>query len=189
MNPTVPFTLATSRLILRPLQPTDLVAFSACQGGPEEARYPSWESFFRTQAAEFLGQHGQTGVPAAPGTWAPIGIAGRRTNMLLGNCALQLYAHDPGTAEIGITLAPAVQGRGYAQEALHGLLHYCFAELKLQRVVAITDSLNLAAARLLERVGMRQEVHLRKNTWLKGAWGDEYRYVLLFDEWDSWQLQ
>jgi RimJ/RimL family protein N-acetyltransferase len=30
---------------------------------------------------------------------------------------------------------------------------------------------------------MRREGHFRKNVWFKGAWGDEYLYALLDEEW------
>ncbi|SNC68365.1 Protein N-acetyltransferase, RimJ/RimL family [Hymenobacter gelipurpurascens] len=177
------FRLTTSRLILRPLQPSDLEAFAAYRADPEIARYQSWEPYSLAQATEFLAKYGQQPVPAAPGGWVQIGIAERATNKLLGDCALHLHEHEPRIAEIGVTLSAAAQGSGYATEALQALFQYLFTDLQLHRVVAVTDSLNLPTARLLERIGMRREAHFRQNIWFKGAWGDEFQYALLREEW------
>jgi ribosomal-protein-alanine N-acetyltransferase len=173
----------TARLQLRPFQTADIAAFGAYRAEPEVARFQSWEPYTAAQAAEFVA--GQTGVaiPGAPGTWVQIGIALAGTDELIGDCALCLAADEPRNAEIGITLAPQHQGRGYATEALRALLTYCFAELKLHRVMAVTDCLNQGSVKLLARVGMRQEAHFRQNIWFKGAWGDEYVYAMLREDW------
>ena len=84
---------------------------------------------------------------------------------------------------MGFTLAPAHQGRGYATEALRGLLGYAFGTLGLHRVVAVTDALNAPAAALLERVGMRREAHFHENVFFKGAWGSEFVFAMLDHEW------
>ncbi|UOQ71538.1 GNAT family N-acetyltransferase [Hymenobacter cellulosilyticus] len=190
MNTPTVFALTTSRLCLRPLQPTDLAAFAAHRtAGEQQVRYHRWEPDATAGPADFLTGYAQAPVPALPGSWATLGVAERATATLLGMCALRLEPQQPRTAEIGITLVAAAQGRGYALEAAHRLLRYCFEDLKLHRVVATTDCLNHPGARLLERLGMRREAHFRKNAWCQGAWADEYLYALLFEEWDSWQLQ
>jgi RimJ/RimL family protein N-acetyltransferase len=102
---------------------------------------------------------------------------------LLGDCMLQVREDDPRQAEIGFTLALGYQGRGYATEAVRALLDYGFRTLGLHRVVAVTDARNDAAARLLQRIGMRREAHFIQNVWYKGAWGDEFSFALLREEW------
>ena len=139
------------------------------------------------QSVEFLEKYGQQPVPAEPGGWVQIGIADRTTDRLLGDCALHLQEYEPRIAEIGITLATSAQGAGYATEALQALFQYLFNDLQLHRVIAITDCLNLPTARLLERIGMRREAHFRQNIWFKGAWGDEFQYALLREEWVAQQ--
>jgi [ribosomal protein S5]-alanine N-acetyltransferase len=63
------------------------------------------------------------------------------------------------------------------------LLDYLFGDLNLHRVVAITDAENRAAARLLEKLGLRREGVFVENVWFKGAWGSEFLYALLRREW------
>ncbi|SHJ13408.1 Protein N-acetyltransferase, RimJ/RimL family [Hymenobacter daecheongensis DSM 21074] len=177
------FLIETPRLRLRTFQLADVAAFAAYRAAPEVARFQSWEPYSYAQAADFVAAQAGQPIPAPPGTWVQIGIALAATNELVGDCALCLAADEPRQGEIGITLAPAWQGRGYAAEALRGLFAHCFETLGLHRLIAVTDCENVASVRLLGSVGMRREAHFRQNIWFKGAWGDEYVYALLREEW------
>ena len=56
---------------------------------------------------------------------------------------------------IGYALHSGQRRRGYATEAASALIDYAFREIKVQRVIAITDRQNNASIRLMERLGMR----------------------------------
>lgn len=182
-SPSGGFELRTARLRLRVMTDEDLAAFVAYRRDPDVARYQSWdESFSREDAVALFA--GKRGVPVGtPGAWSQIAIEEAASGTLLGDCALHVDADDPRQAEIGFTLARGHQGRGYAAEAVEAVLEYAFGTLALHRVIAITDARNAAAARLLQRVGMRREGHFLKNVWFKGAWGDELAFAILRDEW------
>ena len=175
--------LLAGRVRLRRLRPTDLPRFAAYRADPAVCRYQGFDVFSEAQAVDFIARQAEAAVPAAPGNWVQLAIARAADDELLGDCALQLFAHEPRMAEIGITLAPRWQGQGYASEALRGLLGYCFGELGLHRVMALVDPRNAPSVALMERVGMRREGHFRQNGWYKGEWCDEYQYALLAPEW------
>jgi RimJ/RimL family protein N-acetyltransferase len=87
-------------------------------------------------------------------------------------------------AELGWVLDPAHAGHGYATEAVHELLRYCFEDLGVRRVVASCFLDNDASRRLMERVGMRRESHaVRESLHRSGRWLDTVTYALLADEW------
>ena len=65
--------------------------------------------------------------------------------------------HDGTDTEISYQLLPDWWGQGYAQEALQSVIEYALKDLALPRVIAETQTANLASCRLLERVGMRFE--------------------------------
>ncbi|HYU86459.1 MAG TPA: GNAT family protein [Kribbellaceae bacterium] len=89
-------------------------------------------------------------------------------------------------AELGWVLHLAHTGRGYATEAVRALLTYCFDELKVRRVVANCFLDNDAAWRLMERVGMRREVHaVAESLHRSGEWLDTVAYAILASEWDG----
>ncbi len=48
--------------------------------------------------------------------------------------------------------------------------------------MAVVDTRNSGAIKLLEGLGFRREAHYRQNIFLKGEWGDEYLYALLRSE-------
>ena len=87
-------------------------------------------------------------------------------------------------AELGWCLDPEHQGRGYATEAVTALMRLCFDDLGLRRVTANCFADNEESWRLMERLGMRREVHtLRESLHRSGEWLDGMGYALLADEW------
>ena len=86
--------------------------------------------------------------------------------------------------EIGYCLDPQYSGKGYATEAVKELLRYSFEDLDVHRVVASCFADNETSWRLMERLGMRRELHaLSDSLHRSGAWHDSYGYALLQDEW------
>lgn len=87
-------------------------------------------------------------------------------------------------AEIGWTLDPAFQGRGYATEAVRAAIGLCFGPLGLRRVTANCFAANEPSWRLMERLGMRREAHaVRDSLHRSGEWMDGLTYALLAEEW------
>jgi RimJ/RimL family protein N-acetyltransferase len=87
-------------------------------------------------------------------------------------------------AELGWCLDPEHAGRGYATEAVAALIRLCFEDLGLRRVTANCFADNEASWRLMERLGMRREIHtLRESLHRSGEWLDGMGYALLADEW------
>ncbi len=87
-------------------------------------------------------------------------------------------------AELGWVLHPDHAGHGYATEAVRELIRLCFADLGLRRVTANCFAANEASARLMQRAGMRREIHtLAESLHRSGEWLDGMGYALLVDEW------
>jgi RimJ/RimL family protein N-acetyltransferase len=87
-------------------------------------------------------------------------------------------------AELGWVVAPAHAGQGYATEAVRALLRICFVDLGLRRVTAGCFAANVPSWRLMEKLGMRRELHaVRESLHRSGEWLDGYGYALLADEW------
>lgn len=96
---------------------------------------------------------------------------------------VELQAAD-SLAEIGYSVDPAHQGRGYATEAVRAALRICFEELRLRRVTASAFADNTASRRVLERAGLRQEsLNLKDSLHRELGWVDGVTYALLADEW------
>lgn len=166
------------------MRATDLEMFMAYRNDSRIARFQGWEAITKEAAVAFLEEQ-QSREPFPPGQWLQIAITLKPTHSLIGDCALKIHLEGPRQATIGITLAQRFHGKGFAVEAIATLLNYGFEELHLHRVCADTDPQNTPAWRLLERLGMRREAHLKQSLWFKGQWTDEYFYAILKPEWLS----
>lgn len=170
--------LRTARLVLRRLVPADAGPLARYRSLPGVARYQSWEAFTPADAERLVaGQAALT--PDTPGTWLQLAVTAG--GVVVGDCGLHFV--DEKQVELGVTLDPAHQGRGYAAEALRAVLGYLFGPLGKHRVVATIDARNAPAVALFARLGFRREGHYVRNVWFKGAWGDEFLFALLADEW------
>ena len=175
--------LTGARVALRRFRAADLEAFAAYRSAPSAARFQSWDAPFPRRDAEELIRQMMASDPDTPGNWFQFAIVLRSTGELIGDCAARPDADDPRQAEIGYTIAVGHQGRGHATDAVRELLAYLFDQRGKHRVTASCDARNAASARVLERLGLRREGHLRESTWAKGEWTDDLLYALLAREW------
>jgi RimJ/RimL family protein N-acetyltransferase len=176
--------LRSPRLCLRRLQPEDASAIVKYRSLPDVARFQQWDSFGPDDAARLIAS--QMGLmPDTPGTWLQLVLLLRKSGEVVGDCGIHFRRDELRQVELGITLAPAHQGRGLATEALSSVLGYVFDSLGKHRALAVTDAENRAAAGLFRRLGFRQEAHFLEHVWFKGTWGSEYVFALLHREWQA----
>jgi RimJ/RimL family protein N-acetyltransferase len=139
-------------VVLRRLAPADLAAFQAYRQDPDVARYQGWTIRTDDEAAAFLSEMASAPLLRA-GEWSQIGIADRDTMALVGDIGL-LLASDGREAEIGFTLRPQSQRRGWGTDAVREAIDLVFEHTAAERVLGITDVRNRPSIRLLCRVGM-----------------------------------
>jgi aminoglycoside 6'-N-acetyltransferase len=175
--------LESARLLLRPFQECDAVAFSAYRSDPDVARYQGWNAPFNLHQADLFIKKMKELQPGKPGVWYQFAIERKGRTGLIGDCALHVVAGNGRLAEVGFTLAREHQRRGYASEAVSRLLDYAFDDLDLHRVIAACDVENVRSAELMKRIGMRQEGHHIENNWFKGRWSSDYLFAVLQHEW------
>ncbi len=149
---------------------------------PEVCRYQSFEPESLEDVEKFIASL-QSNAFDTPGLWFQFAIRIKETGLLVGDLGTHVLVGDPRQTEIGFTLAPAFQGRGYATEAVTGILSYLFGPIHKHRVFASVDPRNAPSIALLERVGMRKEAHFRKSLWFKGEWVDDMVFGILESEW------
>jgi RimJ/RimL family protein N-acetyltransferase len=94
-----------------------------------------------------------------------------------------MQSADAQEADIGYEFAPAYWGQGYATEAAQAIMAFGFTELKVHRIWSWCIAENVGSARVMEKLGMRQEGRLRENEWIKGRWWDTLVYGVLDYEW------
>ena len=148
---------------------------------PEVCRYQGFEPGSLDDVEAFIDRV-QANAFDTPGSWFQFGIRLQESGVLVGDLGTHVMAEDPRQVEIGVTLAPAHQGQGLATEAVSCLLGHLLGPVGKHRVFASVDPRNVPCIKLLERVGMRQEAHVRQSLWLKGEWVDDMVFGILASE-------
>ena len=73
---------------------------------------------------------------------------------MVGDCVLMLPSAEHHQGEIGFTVHPDHQGRGYATEAARAVRDYALGPLGLCEVLALVRPANAPSIHVLEKIGM-----------------------------------
>jgi ribosomal-protein-alanine N-acetyltransferase len=180
--------ITTPRLTIRNLKESDLDDFLQYRSNPEVTRYQGFDVFTQEQALQFIKEHKDKKF-SSPGEWVQYGIEVPDSRELIGDCAIHLQKDEPQIAELGITISDLHQRKGFAKEAMLGLMNYLFSDRKILRILETVDADNLPSIALLKSLSFRQEGHFIENVFFKGKWGSEFQFAMLASEWDRLQGQ
>jgi RimJ/RimL family protein N-acetyltransferase len=175
--------IATERLVLRPHRMEDLDDLVRFHSDPDVVRYVPWPVRDRAATEETLRTKlGQTSLEEH-GQWLVLAVELRETGTVIGEVLLKWASDRQG--EIGFAFAGDHQGHGYAAEAATAMLRLAFEDLGFRRVTAVAIEGNVASARLLARLGFRQEARFVDGVHFKGEWSTQLVFALLEDEWHA----
>lgn len=174
--------LETARLVLRTVAAPDAGAMFRYRKLPAVRRFQGAGMTSLSDIDGIIKATRRAGLNTQ-GTWHQLAITLRAGGMLAGDIGMHFTAY--GQAEIGYTLAPEFQGKGYAGEAVFGVVDYLFSKLKKQRVSASVDPQNHASVKLLERMGFRKEGCFIRSYWTGRRWADNAVYAVLKTEWPA----
>ena len=174
--------LTTERLWLRDFSKEDWLDLHAIESDPDVARYQAFEARTPADAQAYI-QQSIASAREDPRRTYDLEVLLRGSNTVVGRCGLHITNADAREAMVWYTLHRSLWGRGYIPEALQVLVDFGFRELRLHRIWAECDPANRPSYRVLEKIGMRREGHLRENVWVKGAWVDSLIYAVLDREW------
>jgi RimJ/RimL family protein N-acetyltransferase len=174
--------IETESLRLRLLVPEDLAAVHAFESRADVCRWLYWGPRSEQECREAL-ERKIARARDAPETGVALAVELEASGEVVGHTDLTLGAPEHRQGELGFVMHPDHHGRGYATEAARAMLALGFATYRLHRIEARAEPRNSASTRVLEKLGMRLEGHLRENEWVKGEWQSEVVYALLAREW------
>ncbi|MGI4788024.1 MAG: GNAT family N-acetyltransferase [Janthinobacterium lividum] len=175
-------TVITERLIIRKPSVTDLDDYLAYFNHPASLTLQSIKPKTEAEAREFLARQAEVETDDTGG-WVMLAVELKNERKVIGEVGIFLTPQPQSQGDIGWSIHPDYQRQGYATEAAQVLFSYAFSERQLHRVTSRGDASNAASFRIMERLGMRREAHLRQSRFQDGAWQDEYQYGILRDEW------
>ena len=91
---------------------------------------------------------------------------------MMGCALFQFESVERETVEIGYRFHPDHHHRGYATEACEVLVRFLFDRIEVHKITALCDLANTPSLRLLERIGMQREAHLRQYSRRDDEWQD-----------------
>jgi len=172
--------IETERLLLRTLDLIDKNAFFGYRSMPEVYKYQAWRPKDTAEIEEFIIKNLAVRLNEKD-TWLQLAVC-LPDGPLIGDIGVH-FLGDGQQVEIGYTLSPEYQGRGYAAEAVRAVIAYLFSELGKHRVSASVDPENTKSVKLLEKLGFRKEAHFVRSFFMEGRWYDDCVYAILEDEW------
>lgn len=174
--------LNTERLILRNFSKNDWKDLYEYLSVPSVAEYEPYDIFNEEECKKEAAKRSEKDNFIA--------VCLKDSGKLIGNIYfIQSEPKELMAWEIGYVFNPRFYGNGYATEACFAVLDYGFRNLGVLRTVAMCNPLNVRSWRLLERLNMRREGHLKKNIFFKRdsqgspLWNDTYEYAILCEEW------
>lgn len=90
---------------------------------------------------------------------------------------------------IGYILAPRFHRKGYCSEAIQRIIQYAFEDLGAHRVTARCNPDNIGSWKVMEKVGLLKEGHLKQRVCFKTdsagqpIWWDELIYGIPYNNW------
>jgi RimJ/RimL family protein N-acetyltransferase len=171
--------IETKRLITRPFSPDDADDLYEYLSDPQVVFYEPYEVWTKEDCDKEALRRS-----ADDSFWA---VCLKENKKLIGNIYLSKQEFD--TWELGYVFNSKYQGQGYAAESAAAVVDNAFKNMNARRVIAMCSPLNTRSWKLLERLGLRREGHLKQNIYFKTdkngnpIWLDTYEYGILASEW------
>lgn len=173
----------TARLLLRPLQQTDILEIHQAASNRDIADtmisvphpYPEDEAQRFVEMQQDLMQKCKSLTFAI--------IDREEGGRFAGIVSIRDVEEEHAVAELSFWVATEGQGKGYMSEALPGVLDLAFGHLGLNRIYAYHMARNIASARVLEKCGLMQEGFLRQRVKKWGKYEDVVIRAMLKEDW------
>ncbi|WP_019392719.1 GNAT family N-acetyltransferase [Priestia filamentosa] len=169
--------LYTKRLYLRRLKESDSSTLFKIWSDPVVTKHMNISHFMEEKQAKDMITFLNT--LAYENKAARFTIIELASNKIIGSCGYNTLDFAHSKSEIGYELSKAFWGKGYASEAISGLLKYAFEDLGLNRIEAKVEPQNTNSIKTLQRLNFTLEGTLRQAEKSKGKFVDLNLYSRL----------
>lgn len=146
----------------------------------EVSRYQPWGPNTEEQTREF--------VRLCVDAWSHqpqerFAYVARADGETVGMGELNIRDRDQRQGELSYIVHPRLWGQGVATAIGREVLSRGFDEVGLHRIYATCDPHNVGSSRVMTKLGMTQEGHLRQTMLIGDGWRDSLVFSILEDEW------
>jgi len=172
--------LRSERLLLRDFRDDDYDAVHAYATDLDVVRYMTWGPNSEAETRDFL-KRAQSNTELDPRVEFELAVIREDKEELIGGIGLHV---EGSKAMLGYCYSRSAWGQGYATEAGRVLMDFGFRSLGLHRIWACCDPENAGSIRVLQKLGMKQEGHLKHDCQIRGEWRDNLLFGILEDDWE-----
>lgn len=170
--------METNRLVIRDFVKEDWNEVQAYASNPVVVEHMIWGPNSEKDTFDFIDQVLEMKAEV-PRTGYELAVSLKESGKIIGGCSIHVEGNN---AETGYCFHPSYWGKGYASEAARAMLKLGFQQLNVHRIYATCRPANTASERVMKRIGMTKEGHLREHMFHKGKYHDSYLYSILKDE-------
>jgi len=146
--------IGTERLLLRPLEPTDVPELVALWTDPVVTEYLGGPRDLEMLMATFKKEL----INPSPELFDQWPVIEKETNFVVGYCGmLHKLVDKKNEVELVYVFHQSAWGKGYATEISSALRNHAFNRMRIRRLISLIDPDNDASARVAEKVGMTFE--------------------------------
>ena len=169
--------IETDRLLLRPYVAEDWAHVHTYAAIPEFSRFEAWGPNSVEDTKRFIAAC-IASMSEHPIRGYQLAVVLREEDRLIGGCTLKRKRVEFHEAFVGYAIHPDFQRKGFATEAAAALVEFGFDSLRLVRIYAECNALNVASRRVMEKLGMRMVSVREKHKEVKGVSVDSCEYEL-----------
>jgi RimJ/RimL family protein N-acetyltransferase len=166
--------IQTERLELYPLRLADAKALFSYRSLLVVYKYQQWAPWRVEEARDFIRKYSITNEVKS-GNWKQLGIFLKQDQELIGDCG---FCWQKKQVEIGYTVSPDYQGRGYGKEAVKALIDFLFRTFPVEKIIARTDPQNKPSIGLLKDMHFIQTGFFPRSIKIRGRWKDDVLFTL-----------
>lgn len=167
--------IETDRLILKTIDLKDAEVMFKYRSDPEVYKYQSWLPKSVKEVEDFIIKY-PVDNNWIPGEWKQIGVYLKSPDELIGDIGLHVL--DLNEFELGFTIAPCFQKKGYGKEAVTAVINTLLVEKEVKYFKAFTDPDNKPSIMLLGKLGFNQAQHLKDSSEIRGELKDDLVFEL-----------
>jgi RimJ/RimL family protein N-acetyltransferase len=175
--------LSTPRLLIKGLTTPDAKALFQYRSLPEVTRFQGWVPTSVEDAIRFI-EEDICHVMNQPDTWFQLGIFLSDAKTLIGDLGIHFLPED-SAVEIGVTIDPMFQGRGFASEAVGGVMGFLFDSLQKSKIVASVDPKNQKSMELMAGLGFLLKGIFPHSVLFRGEWVDDAVFEMTRKQWQN----
>lgn len=174
----------TARLLLRPLEMSDVPALWPFVSDEDFPRHMTWEAHRNPdETAAFIRSTEEDRVLGSNIAWGVVdgetlaGIVG------LHGITRTVRAWRVDRAELGYWIGPPFQNRGFATEAARAAMRFGFEDLGLHKITVGCIADNTASRRVIEKLGFQFLGEQRDHAFRFGRWWNHLAYEMCVQDW------